>query len=260
MLNRMTMKTRRGVLGLIAPIVFFAGCDGITQIDNRESPSSTLTGRVVHQGQPVGVRSNGVQLELWQPAYQERFGQLVKIPVHVDQDGTFSAMVFDGTYKLNLLRNNGPWMNSSDTTVVEVNGSATVDVPVTPYYTILNPTFTRGAPTPDNPGGTVSATFKVGKNVATPLVQFVGLYVGTTSFVDRNNRITSITPAQGERARTAIQPQLNTNGDITITVNLPATIYQTNSPAKREFVFVRVGVKTTAVAEMLFSPVVELAI
>ena len=179
--------------------------------------------------------------------------------VHIAGDGSFGAMLFDGTYRLNLLANNGPWVNSSDTTTIEVRGTATVEVPVTPYYTIVNPTFTRGAPTTVVPGGSISATFKVGQINTSRLLEYVGVYVGVTSIVDRINSV-SIANSQRERSRSAIQTQLNTNGDITISVNLPATIYQSNSPWVRDFVYVRVGVKTTGVTEMLFSPLTEVGL
>src|SRR4051812_34652244 len=86
--------------------------------DNYDPPKSMLSGQVVYQGQPVGVRSNGVQLELWQPGYQF----FTKIPIYVDQDGTFSAALFDGNYKLTRLKGNGPWADNTDTINVVVKG------------------------------------------------------------------------------------------------------------------------------------------
>lgn len=242
-------------LGAVAAFAL-VGCDNITGLDNREAPTSVLTGRIVFQGEPIGVRSNGVQLELWQPGYALN----QKIPVLIDQDGSFKAKLFDGSYKLNLLVNNGPWLNSSDTTLIQLQGSATVELPVTPYYTILDPTFSRGAPTTEVPGGSVSATFGVGQINTSRELEYVGLYVGVTSFVDRINSVSAISNAQRERSRAMILPALNSNGDVTISVNLPANIYQTNSPWIRDVVFVRVGVKTVGVTEMLFSQVFELAI
>jgi hypothetical protein len=88
----------------------------------------------------------------------------------------------------------------------------------------------------------------------------VGVYVGLTSIVDRTNTVAGITPAQKERSKAAIQTQFDNNGDITITYNLPANIYSTNSPVVRGQVFVRVGVKTVGVAELLYSPVAEVAL
>src|SRR5687768_1881292 len=123
------------IIGIL--VVFSAAC----KKDNFDPPMSWITGTVVYQNQPVGVRSNGVQLELWQPG----FANFSKIPVHVAQDGTFSANVFDGDYKLTFLRNNGPWVDRTDTINVSVRGSATVDVPVTPYFLVGSETFTYNA-------------------------------------------------------------------------------------------------------------------
>lgn len=52
-----------------------------------------------------------------------------KIPIYVVQDGSFSAVVFDGTYKLNLLPGNGPWVDNRDTIQLEVRREAAVTVP-----------------------------------------------------------------------------------------------------------------------------------
>ena len=35
--------------------------------DNLKEPDSVLSGRVTFEGQPIGVRSEGVQFEIWQP-------------------------------------------------------------------------------------------------------------------------------------------------------------------------------------------------
>src|SRR5688572_7366607 len=104
------------VIGIL--VVFSAAC----KKDNYDAPKSWITGKVVYQNQPVGVRSNGVQLELWQPGFQT----FSKIPVYISQDGTFSANVFDGDYKLTRLKGNGPWADNTDTIAVSVRGSAVV--------------------------------------------------------------------------------------------------------------------------------------
>src|SRR5690554_1512804 len=97
----------------LSVILFITGCE----IDNYEAPKSFLEGKVVYNNQPVGVRSNGVQLELWQPGY----ALYSKIPVYVSQDGSFSASVFDGDYKLVRLEG-APWVNNTDTIDVQVRG------------------------------------------------------------------------------------------------------------------------------------------
>jgi hypothetical protein len=220
------------VFGSLAAVAGLSGC-GLDALDNYDQPSSTLTGSVVYNGAPVGVRSNGVQLELWQPGY----ALSQKIPVFIDQDGSFSAVVFDGTYRLNLLAG-GPWVENTDTIEFDVRRGATVDVPVVPYYTIANETIVHNS-------GAIVATFDVGQVDTSRALEFVGLYVATTSFVDRTNM-----SARFERARSAIP---NLNDPVTLTVNLPANLAQRND------VFARIGVKTVGIAEMLFSPISKIA-
>src|SRR5690606_28374043 len=113
------------LIGLVA-----ASCD----FDNFEEPKSTLSGRVVYNGEALGLRSNGVELEIWQHGYD----LFQKIPVYVAQDGTFSAVLFDGDYKMTLLRGNGPWMDQTDSIDVQVRGDQMSDVEVQPYYVLRN--------------------------------------------------------------------------------------------------------------------------
>lgn len=237
-----------------------AGCGDIFEFDNYEEPKSVLEGRVVYQNEPVWVRDNEVQLELWQPGYELN----QKIPVHVAQDGTFRAVLFDGDYKLNLLPGNGPWVttNNPDTIAFTLRGHAHIDVPVTPYYTIEDEQIRYNADV-NAPYGAIEATFRVGKVETSRPVEYVGVYVGTTTFVDRINSL-SIPNSQRERSGSAIAAQLDASptlsDPITISVNLPSNIYQSNSPWIREYVFVRVGVKTSGVEHMLFTPVYKINI
>lgn len=259
----MTMRAREiqcAALALLA--VSVAGCD-ITALDNYDAPSSKLTGRVVYNGEPVQVRSNEVELELWEQDIEE-FELNQKIQVHVSQEGTFSAVLFDGPYKLNVLPGNGPWVAPSppDTIRFELRGSHTLDVPVTPYYVVRDEQFSydRNA---NAPGGTVTGTFRVGKVDTSRGIDYVGVYVGVTSFVDRINSLV-IPNNVRERSGAAIAAQLGATPDlsdpISISIPLPSNIYETNSPAIREKVFVRVGIKTAGVAHMIFGPVQEVAI
>lgn len=226
------------------------GCDNITGFDNYDPPGSLLVGRVVYDGVPVGVRSNGVQLELWQPGPE--FELNTKIAVTVDQDGSFSAMLFDGSYEINLLADNGPWVSNTTRIPVEVSGETTIDIPVVPYSLIRNESLTYDAA--GGAGGTVQATFTVDQIDTSREIEYVGLYVGTTAFVDRNLGL-EIPNSERERSRAAIQEQLSAGTPITISVALPDDIHETPSPDRRNHVFARVGVKTVGVAEMHFSPV-----
>lgn len=208
---------------LLAGALLFVGCAK----DNVEPPSSNLTGRVIYQDQPVGVRTNGVQLELWQYGYQLRN----KIPVYVAQDGSFSATVFDGNYKLVRLRDNGPWVNNTDSIDVQVRGNAVVDVPVVPYFVFQNASIQRS-------GATVSATCRV-RQLGSRSIERVALLISSTQFVDVTNSI-----GRTELAGTAVA---DLNKDLSFSVTVPTTL--------RGAVYARVGVKATGVAEYLYSPV-----
>jgi hypothetical protein len=156
----------------LASILLLGGCD-IGVLDNYDEPTSVLKGQVVFEGVPVGVRSNGVPLELWQPG----FALSQKVPVYVDQDGSFFRV---------------RWVDA---------GRA---------------------------------------------LEYVGLYVATTAFVDRTNLV-----VRTERLQNAI-PLLN--DPINLRVELPANLVQ------RKEVYVRIGVKTVGVAEMPFSLVPKVAL
>lgn len=225
------MNAKALILPLLALVAGLMACEK----DNYAPPTSTLSGRVVYQNQPVGVRSNGVQLELWQRGFQ----LFTKIPLYVDQDGSFSATLFDGDYKLVRLRGNGPWVDNTDTIPVQVRGSVVVDVPVQPYYAIRNEKITRSA-------NTVTASCKVDAITTTRAIERVTLYVSTSQFVDANNNVGSVS-----KAATALT---DLSLDQTLAYTLPASV------ATRGYMYGRLGVKTVGVAELLYTPVQKLSL
>ncbi|GAA4416230.1 DUF3823 domain-containing protein [Nibrella viscosa] len=225
------MKTLAIPSFLLALTMLLAGCEK----DNYEPPKSTLTGRVVYQNQPIGVRSNGVQLELWQRGYQ----LFTKIPVYVDQDGSFSASLFDGDYQLVRLRGNGPWVDNTDTIKVQVRGTATVEVPVQPYYVVKNEMIQKS-------GNAVTATAKIDPVVTSRAIERVTLYLGSTTIVDANNNA-----GTHNLTGTALADLSKT---LSFSVTVPASL------ANKEYAFARIGVKTVGVAEMLYSPVQKVAL
>jgi hypothetical protein len=247
----------RAILGIaLAPTILLSGCDNIFGLDNYDEPDSMLSGRVVYDGQPVNVRTGGIELELWQPG----FDLLTKIPVYVSQEGHYSAALFAGSYKLNAIRNQGPWLLTDDTVRVEVRGNTTADFPVTPFYLVANPTFNYvaasgvGADTVGN----VRATFNIQTVVPEGHDQYrqleaVELYVAKTQFVDRTNR-----EVQVNVARANLPAGWQTGTPVTLNVALPPRIRQTPSPAPRTHVQARVGIKVVGITEMIFSPVVEI--
>jgi hypothetical protein len=210
------------IIGIV--VVLLAAC----KKDNFDPPESWITGKVVYNNLPLGVRSNGVQLELW----QRGFANFSKIPVYVAQDGTFSANVFDGDYKLTRLKGNGPWADNTDTIDVSVRGSAVVDVPVDPFFIIRNETFSRT-------GTTINTSFNLQRVNTSRALEAVRLYIGATTIVDQNNNA-----ANAQKAASAVT---DLTQPVTLSLNVPASL------ANRDYVFVRVGVKTSGVGEWLYS-------
>jgi hypothetical protein len=234
-MKRFTITLLAG-LGLLA-----AGC----KKDNYSPPESQLTGRVLFQNEPVGVRGQGgVQLELWQRG--EAFRN--KISISVTQDGTYSATLFDGDYKLTRLRDNGPWQNNTDSIDVQVRGNTVVDVPVQPYYVVRNATFTKNS-------NTVQATCRVNQIATGRDIEYVTLFVNYTQFVDNFNGVT-LTEAEtnANTRRTLTGDSLsNLNNDLTLSFILPTAVLG-------KTVYARIGVKTQGVGELFFSPVQKISL
>ncbi|MDR0687788.1 MAG: DUF3823 domain-containing protein [Prevotellaceae bacterium] len=157
---------------LAAVAVTLAAC----ALDNYDEPDAQITGKVVDRsGNPVGVMgSRGqVTLQLWQPSYPLKADA---ISVNVSSDGSFAAKVFNGEYVLKMRNNTGPWVNNTDSVVINLNGSASVDFPVTPYYTL-------GAATYSLNGTTLTATFSITEVTAGRSIDEVALMVNKTQFV-----------------------------------------------------------------------------
>lgn len=211
--------------------------------DNYAPPSSLLTGKVVYQGQAVGVRTNGVQLELWQHGYQ----LFTKIPVYIAQDGSFSASLFDGDYKLVRL-GGAPWQNNTDSIDIKVRGSMNVDVPVEPYFTINTTSFTF-----NKADTTITGTFTPTQVVAGKTLEVASISVGATQFVDIVNNAHST-----DKNVTAGAP-----ASLTISLN-PGRYPNPNQEALRkrltellqkQYCYLRIGVKTNGVGERIYSTV-----
>ena len=198
--------------------------------DNLDAPSSLLTGNVVYDGQAIGVRSGtAVQLELWQRGY----ANFEKIRVMVAQDGSFSARLFDGDYKLTMSAG-GPWVFDTDSIDVQVRGNTIVDFPVTPYTIVESANYQRS-------GNNINATVNLQSvNTAQPL-ESVRFYISKTILVDNEQKDAVVTLNASDIA------------DVNLAQNLSLAIPA--SLANAEAVYVRVGVKVVGVGELAYSPV-----
>lgn len=239
------------LLPLILAIAILGGC----KKDNREPPKSTLDGIVVIAGTKaaVGVQSNGTQLELWQSGY----ALMQKIPIYIDQTGLFSAKLFDGQYKLVRL-GGAPWQANTDTINIDLHGSAKVEVPVVPYFTVGGETITYNAA-----DTSITGVFSVGRMDASKVSDKVSLHLGLTSIVDAQNQI-PIPAATNDKTPAANYLTVPT----TIKIQLNPDRYPGSGNAElrrqlgviltKKYTFARVAVKTTGIAQRLYSQVKEI--
>lgn len=224
------MKIKLLITLITAAGLFHTGCE----YDNFEAPQSSLSGRVVYNNAPVGVRTNGNQLELWQDGHKLR----TLIPVYISHDGFFSANLFDGSYKL-VRKGNAPWLQqATDTILVEVKGNTKLDVPVTPYFTVGNESFTIA-------NNTVTANFTVNKIVATANVDAVRLYLGKYMLTDEGRNEVRISANVGSMV-------LGANS--TLTAQIPDNL------KSLPYVFARIGVKSTSSGEYYYTQIQKITL
>jgi hypothetical protein len=224
------MKLKFLIILITAAGLGLAGC----KYDNFEAPEATLSGKVVYDGKAVAVRNNGPQLELWQDGYPLRSA----IPVYLNQDGTFSATLFDGRYKL-VRRGDSPWLQqATDTVIVNVSGNTSIDVPVTPYFTLTNDSFQKS-------GNTITAQFVVNRIVPTATVEFVRLYLGKSILTDQ------------------VQREVRVDGNIGTLVFGQQTSIAADLPDNLktlDYVYGRVGIKSTSSSEYVYTQVQRIAL
>jgi hypothetical protein len=211
--------------------------------DNYEAPKSSLTGNVVYQGEPINVASNEVNMELWEPGWQLRN----RIDVTMDQDGSYSASLFDAEYKLVFRQNQGPFrmitnpVTNSDTILVNVKGATALDIEVMPYYMIRNPQITKS-------GSTVNATASVEQIITdgnARNIERVSLYINQTTFVDNRGNY-----------HLAVQhlpvADIDDLSNVSLSLPIPDLVRAQN------YVYARIGVKIEGVEQMIYSPVQQL--
>ena len=151
--------------------LMLAGCEK----DNFDAPNAMLEGQVTYQGEPVFVRSNSAEFQIWQDGYA--LDEL--IPVFIAQDGTYSVSLFAGEYKL-VRRGGDPWLPQlNDTIVVQVDGTTQIDVPVTPYINVNNESFQVN-------GQTLNASFQIEQIVEDTNVQEISIMLSRNILLDRN--------------------------------------------------------------------------
>lgn len=225
------------IILFLAGIVLLSSC----AYDNYAPPSSKFSGAILYKNDSINVSYNNVTFQLWQSG----FGKLTPINVTVDQNGSFSALLFNGDYKLVFPAGQGPFESlinaktNSDTISVHIQGNTNLDIQVLPYYMISNSKFSVN-------DSTVTATCKVEKiiNDSTAQdIQSISLYLSKTVFVDGRTSVSTAT-VNGSN--------LTDMNNISLSTRIPAMI-----PAQH-YIFARIGVRINNVEDMIFSPVVKL--
>jgi len=197
--------------------------------DNYDPPESELSGKIISRttGDAIGVRETGtpVEMQLYQDGYQLH----TPILVYVNQDGTFSAKLFDGVYKLVSADNAGPWVNKRDTVLVSVKGNSTVDYPVDPYFTLENENFKVS-------GDVLTVNFNILQEIKDPTkqMQSVTLYINNTRFVDSG---------YNKMAVTVPDPSLGSNS---LSVNI-------SKLSSYPVLYARIGLQITNIGQQVYT-------
>jgi Domain of unknown function (DUF3823_C)/Protein of unknown function (DUF3823) N-terminal domain len=206
--------------------------------DNYKAPSSKLSGHLVYNGDTLGLETNQVPFQL----YQFGFGRIGPIEESFAQDGSYSAMLFDGEYKLIVPNGQGPFMwkqlpsGAPDSVAISLKGSKVLDLEIVPFYMIRNAQISGS-------GTTVTASCKIEKIITDANakdIERVNLYVNKTQFVSGNG---DQQIANAEIGGGALDPN-----NVTLSVTVPAMVPTQN------YVFARIGLKIAGVEDMIFSP------
>ncbi len=221
-------------VALALAVVFGLGSCGY---DNFDEPESTLSGYVQYEGQNLQLPGSGgvVQLQAYQDGYQLHS----PISIYVDQNGHFSAKLFDGVYKLVTRDKNGPWVNKRDTITVTLKGSKEVNIPVTPYYTLSDFKCTLS-------GKKLDVSFNVQQIVKTASINYATLCIGTTSILDEQNNAMQV-----KLPGAAIKVGANS-------FSLDVSDAQLASLQKAVKVTARVGLRTVDADCSIYTPMVSL--
>ncbi len=213
-------------------ILLLTGCG--KGYDNFDEPESSLTGTVLYDGQAIGVCTDGQTLELW----QDGFGKSSAIYVQIAQDGTYSACLFNGTYKLVVKSGStAPWEDlSSDTTEVVVKGKTTHDIEVTPYLTISNANITTNSTS-------VTFTFTVNQIVSEASISNVRLYLNANKITDNkvNDQYVEIS-----------------GDDITLGSSFSYTVDISDDLLEEDYIFARIGVVSNKSTEYYYTQVEQI--
>jgi len=214
------------------------------EYDNYDEPESNFTGRIVYNGEPIGVDYNATYIELWEQGWQLK----AAIKIVIGLDGTFSEKLFDGTYKMVLPKGQGPYVftnkdnPANDTVDIVLKGDKNMDIEVMPYHLVRNPQYRY-----NKEKNVVEAQCSIEQIITDPAlakdVELIRVYIGKTAFLYNGSHI----------AYQTLNPTNNPGGSLD-NVLFTGPSVGTLSP-KQNYVFARIGVKTKGVEDWMVSPV-----
>lgn len=212
--------------------------------DNYKAPSVILSGALTYKGEPLQFQNLQIGFQL----YQYGFGNTGAINETINQDGTYSALLFAGNYKFTIPSGQVPfkWNQTvagvPDSVAIALTGNQSLNIEVVPYWMIRTPKLSAT-------GGNVTAVFKAEQivtDVTAKTIDQVSLFLNKTQFVsiDGNQHI-----AEADLGGGAITDPAN----ISLTAAIPTIV-----PAQN-YIFARIGLKLAGIDKWIFSPVQKIS-
>ncbi|WPV68322.1 DUF3823 domain-containing protein [Chitinophaga sp. LS1] len=236
------MFRRKYITGLLIAMTAFA-----CKKDNYDEPKTIFKGSITYQGEAINVASLAVYFELWEPGW----GKSGAIAVQIQEDGSFSSLLFNGNYKLIIPAGQGPFRSvtnnatNSDTIPLNLTGSTTMNIEVMPYYMIRNQQIAKS-------GTTAAATFKLEQIITDAnarSIENVYLYLNQTTIVDQSNY----------KVRTALAGSSITDlNNVAMSVDIPASMSSVGTTGAQNYAYARIGVKIAGVEDLLYSTIVKI--
>tara|TARA_R110002111_G_scaffold101349_4_gene157067 strand:+ start:468 stop:1172 length:705 start_codon:yes stop_codon:yes gene_type:complete len=156
---------------------FLTSCD-LTELDNLDAPNAGLFGSIIDADTGELVEQDiirGGELQIW----EQDIPNVTPQALNYNVDGTYKdSKLFAADYKVIPLRTN---FQPIDTILVNVEGQTELDLVVTPYVRILNPSITKI-------NNIITATFSLEQTLFGN-VSKIGLYAGADMNVGEPARL-----------------------------------------------------------------------
>jgi hypothetical protein len=224
------------------------------EYDNYDEPETVFSGRVVYQGQSIGLGYGEVAFEMWEAPRSYTTGKGTAIAIPFNQEGAFSNIMFDGDYKLVIKKGQGPFVmhtnpeTQSDTIQVNLKGSRNFDIEVEPYYMFNeDPTYTLN-------GENIEVKLKISKIITDARaknIERVRVYHNATSWVSGSSSDYYL----GYRTAGGHPADMDN-----VLINLPLTDLTTGAGVPKQnpgqsYRFLRAEIKISGVEDAIYSPV-----